>query len=71
MISLLDGSMDLERALESALFEQRKSSQLQTGVPCLEILSVAQSTEKINRLQVDNYHCLNDVNLVATHVKFL
>lgn len=50
---------------------REKSTLLQIDVLYLEASWVDPSTEKINRLQMDDYHCTNDINLVATHVQFL
>lgn len=48
-----------------------KSTLLRIDVLYLEVSWVDPSTEKINGLQMDNYHCTNDTNLMATHEQFL
>lgn len=50
---------------------REKSTLLQIDVLYLEVSWVDLSAEKINKLQMDDYHCTNDINSVATHAQFL
>lgn len=49
---------------------REKSTLLQIEVLYLEVSWADPSTEKINRLQMDDHHGTNDIHLVATCVQF-